>query len=333
MNMKPNPLTLAIGTVLLLIFVLLLFAFQVRTTEVAVVTTFGKPTRPITHPGPYLKLPRPIQKVHKFDQRIHNFESKFEQVLTSDGYNLLVMVYVGWKIDDPQLFFPRFSGSIPRAEESLEGLVRNAYSGVVGKHPFSHFISTDEKELKFVEIEQEMLQRIQADVRTNHYGLEVRFLGIKKLGLPESVTELVFQRMQSERALLEGKIRDEGTRESEEIRSRANLESAKMLAEADAEAIRIRGQGASKSAESLKTFEQDPGLANFLQKLEGLELFLKERTTLLLDEGTSPLDLLKMAPLSSTGPVRVESDGEKKPVSSGPNTAAAPNPGRTRGSE
>src|SRR2546430_10130997 len=196
--MKSNPLTLAIGFILLVVFVLLLFAFQVRTTEVAVVTTFGKPTRPITQPGPYFKWPWPVQKVHKFDQRIRNFESKFEQVLTSDGYNLLIMVYAGWKIDDPQLFFPRFSGSTNRAEESLEGLLRNAYSGVVGKHPFSEFISTDEKELKFLEIEQEMLQRIQADVRGNHYGLEVKFLGIKKLGLPGRGTQLVFCRMRSQ---------------------------------------------------------------------------------------------------------------------------------------
>src|SRR5438874_12120789 len=245
--MKRNPLILAIGFILLVVVEFLLFAFQVRTTEVAVVTTFGKPTRPIREPGLKFKWPPPVQYVHKFDQRIRNFESKFEQVLTSDGYSLLITVYAGWKIDDPQIFFPRFSGSTARAEESLEGLVRNAYSGVVGKHPFSEFISTDEKQLKFVEIEQEMLQRIQADVQANHYGLEVKFLGIKKLGLPESVTELVFDRMRSERSLLEGKIRDEGTRLAEEIRSRANLESARMLADADAEATRIRGLGQSKA--------------------------------------------------------------------------------------
>src|SRR6266404_8908499 len=103
-----NPLTLAIGLILVAIFFLLLFGFQVRTTEVAVVTTFGRPTRPITRPGLKIKLPPPIQYVHKFDQRIHNFESKFEQVLTSDGYSLLIMVYTGWKIEDPALFFPRF---------------------------------------------------------------------------------------------------------------------------------------------------------------------------------------------------------------------------------
>jgi len=122
--MKRNTLILVVGALLLAMFVLLLFVFQVRTTEVAVVTTFGRATRPITAPGPYFKWPWPIQKVQKFDKRIHNFESKFEQVLTPDGYNLLIMVYVGWTISHPDVFFPRFNGSIRQAEENLEGLVR-----------------------------------------------------------------------------------------------------------------------------------------------------------------------------------------------------------------
>ena len=240
-----------------------------------------------------MRWPYPFQKVHKFDKRIHNFESKFEQVLTPDGYSLLIMVYAGWNISQPDLFFPRFNGSIKQAEENLEGLVRNAYSGVVGKHPFSHFISTDEKELKFVQIEQEMLQRIKADAESSGYGISVDFLGIKKLGLPESVTELVFERMQSERKLQENDIKFEGQRLADNIRSHANLESAKVLADADAEATQLRGLGELKAAESYEVYRKNPELANLLLKLNAIELFLKDRTTLILDEGTSPLDLLK----------------------------------------
>jgi modulator of FtsH protease HflC len=293
--MKRN-LTIAIGAVLILIFVLLLFVFQVRTTEVAVVTTFGRATRPITEPRAYLRWPWPFQKVHKFDKRIQNFESKFEQVLTPDGYSLLIMVYAGWNISKPEIFFPRFGGSIKQAEESLEGLVRNAYSGVVGKHPFSHFISTDEKELKFVQIEQEMLERIKADAAASGYGIDIQFLGIKKLGLPESVTQLVFERMQSERQLQENSIKFEGQRLADNIRSAANLESAKVLADADSEATRLRGLGELKAAESFEVYKKDPELANFLLQLNGIELFLKENTTLILDEGTPPLELLRRTP-------------------------------------
>ncbi len=125
--------------------------FQVRKSEAALVTTFGKPTRTITEPGgPYFKWPWPIQRVHQFDQRIQNFEDKFDEALTADHYNLLSMVYVGWKIKDPQAFFPKFAsgsvsetdrGSINRAESTLEGLLRNAKNAVVGNHPLSDFVS------------------------------------------------------------------------------------------------------------------------------------------------------------------------------------------------
>src|SRR6185436_11560333 len=113
--MKKNPLNIAVGAVLLAIFFVLLFVFQVRKSEVALVTTFGRPTRDVG-PGAHWRLPWGIQSVHKFDQRVQNFESKFEQVMTSDGYNLLIMVYVGWNISDPKIYFQRFGESTSRAE-------------------------------------------------------------------------------------------------------------------------------------------------------------------------------------------------------------------------
>jgi membrane protease subunit HflC len=298
--MKRNPVTIAVGAVLLLIFVLLLFLFQVRTTEVAVVTTFGKVSH-TAEAGPHFRWPWPIQSVHKFDQRIHSFESKFEQVLTADGNNLLVAVYVGWKVNDPTIFLTRFSGDVEKAQGSLEGLIRNAYSGVVGKHPFGHFISTDPQELKFVDIEHEMQTRIQADCRALTNGIDIAFLGIKRLGLPESVTKLVFERMQSEREVKVSQIQGEGTTQSSGIRTRADYESVKLLAEADAQATRILGEGEKEAARSFEVFKQEPDLAIFLLKLKALDQFLQSRSTLILDENTTPLDLLKAQKAPAAG--------------------------------
>jgi membrane protease subunit HflC len=312
--MKRNPLPLAVGAVLLAIFVLLLFLFQVRQTEVAVVTTFGKATRD-AGPGAHLRWPWPIQKVYKFDQRVHSLESRFEQVLTSDGYNLLIAVYVGWRINDPKQFFPRFGDSVSKAEESLGDLVRNTYSGVVGQHRFSHFISTDEKELQFVQIEKEMLDKLQADARANNYGVEVRFLGIKKLGLPESVTEAVFEQMRRERQLQVTKIQSEGERQASDIRSAADAESAKLLADADAQATGIRALGESAAAKSFEVFKQAPELANFVLQLQALEAFLKDKTVLVLDTQTSPLNLLK-------GPQAGRANNETNPPAPPPPRAA-----------
>ena len=290
--MKHSPINLAVGALLLLIFVLLLFVFQVRTTETAVVTTFGRVSGQVD-PGPHFRWPWPVQSVHKFDKRVLNFESKFEQVFTSDGNSLLISIYVGWNISDATAFLTRFNGDSRKAEASLEGLIRNAYSGVVGLRTFKNFISTDEKELKFGEIEQEMQTRIQTECRALTNGLNIAFLGIKRLGLPESVTKLVFERMDSEREVLVSQIKGDGERQASELKSRADYESAKLLAEADAQATKTLGEGEKIAARSFETFKQEPDLAIFLLKLKALEQFLQNRTTLILDDSSAPLDLLK----------------------------------------
>jgi len=290
--MKRNPITILVGVLLLVVFVLLLFVFQVRQNEVAVVTTFGEATRSAP-PGPHWRWPWPIQKVHQFDQRLYNLETKFEQVQTADGYNLLIMAYVGWHISEPQLFFRSFGDSVGKAEEAVEGVLRNAYSGGVGQHPFSHFVAADEKELKLLEIEREMLAKVQADVRANNYGVEIAFLGIKKLGLPESATEAVFELMRSDRQVQVSKIQFEGERQASDLRSAADLASAKVLADADGQATRIRAQGESEAAKTFAVFKQEPELANFLLSLGALEAFMKEKTVLVLDTQTAPLNLLK----------------------------------------
>ena len=307
--MKKNPLNMIVGAGLLLIFSLLLFLFQVRTSEVAVVTTFGKPTRQITEPGLNVKAPWPVQKVHKLDKRTQNFESKFEETLTTDGYNLLVMVYVGWRISEPAAFFPKFAGgSVVEAERALDGIVRDAKNAVVGQHRFGEFISVNEKDLKFAEIEKEILQRVQARLRENNYGIEVTFLGIKKLGLPESVTKEVFDRMGAERQVLVSKIESEGNARAAGIRAEADRNAAILVSDAESEAVKIRGDAESKAAESLQTMNQEPELAKFLLRITGLEMFLRDRTTLILDQNTSPLDLLNR-PVSGTTKGRATSAG------------------------
>src|SRR6266403_994613 len=167
--MKRSPLTLIIGVLLGLIFALLLFTLQVRQSEVVVVTTFGKPTRkPLTEPGLYLRLPWGIQMVHRFDKRVQNFEDKFTEGLTQNGFNLLTSVYVGWKITDPMASFPKFAGSsepIAEAEKVLQGLLSNAKSAIVGKHPLSDFVSANPDDNKFVGIESEMLGAVQSQVQ------------------------------------------------------------------------------------------------------------------------------------------------------------------------
>lgn len=296
--MKRNPLTLIIGILLLIVFGLLLFVFQVRKTEVAVVTTFGNPSRSLPEPGAYFKWPWPIQKVHKFDHRVQNFEDKLTEGLTSDSFNLLTSVYVGWRITNASAFFPKFAGSsqpIVEAERVLERLLGNAKSGVLGKHPLSDFVSPVGEGNKFLEIEKEILAAIKAQVVANNYGLDIEFLGLKKIQLPESVTQAVFERMTSERKGLADKSQFEGEAEAQKIRSEAERKAAEMMANAESEATRIRGEGEAEAAKSLAIFQQNPELANFIFRLNALEGSLKERSTLVFDQNTPPFDLFRGA--------------------------------------
>ncbi len=294
--MKRNPLTLVIGLVLILIFGLLLFTFQVRTTEVAVVTTFGKPTRPITEPNLYFKWPWPIQKVWSFDRRVQNFEDRLTEGLTQDNFNLLTSVYVGWKVSDPTAFFPRFADSanpIAAAETLLDQWLGNAKTAVVGKHPLSDFVSTSDDGASFVAIENEILAAIQSQLHTNNLGLEIAFLGLKRLQLPESVTQSVFERMTSERKVLADRFQYEGEAEAQRIRSDAERKAAEVLADAEGQATEIKGKGEAEAAKSLKVFQQNPELASFIFRLSALEGSLKERSILIFDQHTPPFDLFR----------------------------------------
>jgi len=280
--------------VLIVIFGSLLLVFQVRKSEVAVLTTFDKISgAPITQPGAHFKLPWPIQHVVKLDQRIQSFEGKYEEAQLADQNILMMGVFVGWHISDPGLFFRGFpSGRATDAEKSLGDCIQTAKNEVISKHTLSDIISADEKKVKFTQIEAELLQRATELVGSQKYGVEIKFIHIKKIGLPESVTTTVFDRMASERRILISKIQSDGEAQAGRTRAEDDSEASSILSKAEAEAIKIRGEGESKAAESLAEFRKSPELAVFDMKLEALEQILKQRTTLVLDQTTSPMDLL-----------------------------------------
>ena len=299
--MKRKALNITVGILLVIIFGLWLFVFQVRRSEIALVTTFGNPTQIITNAGPYFKWPWPIQRVYTFDGRIQNFEPLLAETPTADGKLLVATVYVGWQITDPKAFYQGFASrlvsdpeqaSIASAEKILDNVVRSSVYNVIGSNQFSAFISTDASQFKMEALEQEMLASAEGSVQTNNYGIELKYLGIKKLELPESSTAEVFKQMSSERAILVSRIQQDGDTVAANIRTEANSESARLVADADAQAKRIRGEAEAEVAQYFKVFEQNPALADFIFKLDALKASLGKNATLVFDSHTQPFDLL-----------------------------------------
>jgi membrane protease subunit HflC len=302
--MKKNLLTVIIGTVLVLIFVLLLFTYQVRKSEEVVVATFLKPTANHNEPGLYFKLPWPIQKVYRYDQRIQNFEDKYSESYTADSITLLTSVYVGWRITDAGTFIQKFPGdpseSVLVAQSKLEGMLRSAKTAVIGSNVLSSFVNPDPKALKFDEIEKEIEQTVQAELKSKNYGFELEFLGFKKIGLPESVTQTVFDRMKTERGVLISQLQSSGDSEALKIRSSADRQASEMIANANATARQIEGEGEAKAAETFNILNQNQDLAKFLLDVRTLPQLLNQKTTLIFDERTAPFNLFTTAPATNS---------------------------------
>jgi len=298
--MKRNLITIIIAAVLVVIFALLLFTFQVRQSEVAVVTTFGRITGPPREPGLHLRWPWPIQEVYHFDQRIQNFEDNFSENFTADNITLLVSVYVGWKISDAPEFLNSFKdGSIAAAQNQLQGMLTSAKSAVVGSNTLSAFVNADPAQLKFDQIQNDIEQKVRDELQTNNYGIQIEFLGIKKLGLPDSVTEAVFTRMKSERNILISQAQNEGQAEATRIKADADRQASITLSDAHARAIRIEGEGEAEAAKTLPTFQENPELSVFLLRIKALQQSLNQKSVVMFDQHTPPFDLFQGLPTNT----------------------------------
>jgi membrane protease subunit HflC len=285
-----NPYTFLLGLVIFLLLILYLIAFQVRVGEVAIVTTFGSPTRVIEKPGLYWKAPTPIQKVNNFDAKIQVLESKMEETYTGDGKNIILITSTFWRIQDPLQFF-RSVGYKEEAERKLVSIVRNYEHGVIGTYNLSNLINTDETKLKLDEI-QGKIKQLSSKEAQETYGVEILEVVLKRLQFPQEVTRDVFERMQRERERIAETYLAEGEGMASDIRARADAERERILAQANAEAKKIRGEGDAEAAQYYKVFSENEELAIFLRKLESLKTTLEKNATVILDQRTPPYDLL-----------------------------------------
>jgi len=284
--------TMLLGVVVAVILLVAVFSYQLNQTESAVVTTFGRPAA-ITEPGLHFRWPFPFQKIYKFDHRIRCFEGgsgKIEETMTEDGQNVLVGIFVNYRIDAVEKFFISLE-NMTNAEDRLNSLMRSAKNATIGQYKFSQIINTNPELMKLGEIQGKIQSTLERD--TAIYGIKIVSVGINTINVPESISEKVFERMIEDRKVVANSYLAEGTVRSAEIRSEADQQKAITLAKAEAQAREIRAQGDAEAATYYAIFRENPELAEFLRKLDSLRLIMKNQTTLVLDTNVAPFDLLK----------------------------------------
>jgi membrane protease subunit HflC len=288
--------------VLIAVLMLYMVTYEVRTTEVAILKTFGRADESdvITEAGFGWKWPPPVQQIVKYDKRIRVLQDTFEETATRDQKNLVVTAYAAWRIGDALRFHQTVKPDNEKeAMTRIRDLMRSYKNDVIGQYDFSNFVSTRPDEMRFDEIESKLLQRVRDDARRK-YGIEVVAVGIERLTLPRSITEQVFDRMRKTRDKIASEYRSEGEAEAAKIVSQAQKISDEILAFANRRADNIRAEGERQATEYYKTFEQDQQFALFLRTLDFFKKTLSEHTTVFLDR--PPFDMFRTGPHNYTFP-------------------------------
>ena len=275
------------------VFGLYMCTYQVRSTEVAIVKTFGKADQQaIKEPGLKFKWPPPIQNVVKYDTRIRLLEDTPEETPTRDSNNVIVSTFTAWKITDPYQFH-RASAVESDAEDNLRARIRAHKKTVIGKHNFSEFVSTDPAERKLSQIESEMEKLIATDAERD-FGISIVFFGIKQLALPQEVTQTVFDAMKKVEQNKADNFKSQGEAEATKIIAQAGESANRILSVARQKADEIRADGRAEVSRLASRFDEAPELRIFLDKLEAFDQLLRSRATVVLDLNYPPIDLFNL---------------------------------------
>ena len=177
-------------------------------------------------------------------------------------------------------------------------------ANVFAEFDLSQLVTLDADNYKLVALEKGtpdqpggMLVRIREQSQTEGgYGIEIVDLGIRRLGVPDGVTISAFNRMEADRNAEVDRLMSEGLSIADSMIGEAESKKTIIIAEAQAQAKKIRGQGDAEAARHYVSFLEHPELANFLRRLETLRITLNPRTTIVLDSDSPPYNLLLTGP-------------------------------------
>jgi membrane protease subunit HflC len=233
-------LTLMLGAVLLGIVLVANSMFVVRETEYAIKFQFSAIMRSDYGPGLHFKLPL-VDSVLKFDRRVLARGFPAEQFLTSEGKILNVDFYTKWRITDVDQYYRSTSGSEETAAGRLAEIVKDGLKGLIAKRTVQQVVAAERSEF-IGEIARSHGRSIA------ELGITLVDVRVKRIDLPEEVSESVFDRMRSAFRQQAAQLRAEGSETSERIRAEADRQRTEILAGAMRDAEKVRGEGDARAA-------------------------------------------------------------------------------------
>ena len=250
--------------ILAVVLVLLGFnsMYVVNEGQSALVLQFGRIVRTGDQPGLHFKLPLLQQVVH-LDSRILTLDAQPERYFTSEKKSVNVDFYVKWRIADNATYYRATGGNELQAVQRLTPIVKDALRHEFNARTLQELISGGRKD-----ITASVRKQTDAIARKN-LGIAVVDVRIKRIDLPDEVSESVYKRMRAERLQLANELRSTGQQLAETIQADADKQGQIIRADADRDAAKIRGEGdAQAAAIYAQAYGQDPEFFAFYRSLQ-----------------------------------------------------------------
>jgi modulator of FtsH protease HflC len=255
--------------------------FTVDQRQNAIVFQLGEVKEVVTKPGLHFKWPL-LQNVRLFDMRILTFDDAEPlRFLTQGNRPVLVDSFVKWRISDVRQYYVSVQGDEQRAQtrikQTVSGTLRDEF-GLRGLHE----VVSGEREQIMSEV------RRKVDLDLERIGVKIVDVRLKRVDLPQDVSESVYRRMEAERKRIANEARSTGAAEAEKIRADAERQREVILAEAYRDAQRARGEGDGKSAGIYAlAFNQNPEFYAFYRSMEAYRSTFRGRNDVMLLEPNS----------------------------------------------
>lgn len=277
--------------IIISLFILYISTFTIKETEIGIILRFGKVIRNIDNkpiiykPGLHIKIPF-IEKLKILDSRIQTLNVQADRYLTKENKDLIVDSYLKWKINDFNRYYVATDGGNSYQAETLL------------KRKFSDLLRSEFGRLNVKDIITDSRGRLTLDVlnalnkgiisNINKYndkiipyinknsivtlGIKIIDFRIKRIELPNEVSEAIYQRMRAEREAVARQHRSQGQEKAVKIRAIADKTVTETLAESERTALKIKGEGDAIATKLFAdAFNKEPDFYAFIRSLRAYE--------------------------------------------------------------
>jgi len=267
----------------LLIIVLLASAtlFRVNEKQKAVQLRFGALVSEDLQPGLHFKWPF-VDDVRIFDARVLTVDANPESFYTIQKKRLIVDSYVKYRISDVGNYYRATGGDELTAESRIAARANDGLRNEFGTRTLNEVVS-GERDSLMAKLTGELNETISQTL-----GVEILDVRVKRIDLPDEISDDVYNRMRAEREKLAREFRSQGEEEATKIRADADRQRVLTQAEAYRESEEIRGQGDAEAASIYASaYSKDPEFYSFVRSLEAYKQSFGSSGDMLLIEPDS----------------------------------------------